>query len=639
MTDYDSAHSTNFVKFLSVSTLPLIWGLLSTSPLMVQADEQSDSPAVTSTTASQNQTNTATLKASTTPTTSATSAVSDPSSDSDITEPATTQPTTTGSTTDASSTAAETSQTIPNQDSDAAVTSSADTALTENRDSTTVPPSATSTATDESPKTVGTINNAGKATSTSTPSEQNLTQLKAKITQAVTDFNTAHGTTYNVTDLRYQNGRLTIPLASNDAMTDSAAYQQLQQLQTAVIAEDRRYYLTNLAGTGMSLYFSINTETQVVTEGVTLAIPVIVEAVTDTGQVLQSTELKTTNGQQLLFNGSWSSSAPVITGYQWNNVDPTNASGTWNAKFDYTQLSDRNQLVIRYVYQPELETATITYIDDLTGKTLGTVTTNGAYGSTSSVDLGELLKDYTAIGYTLVASNLPDGGISYLQAGAPQQFTIRLKPASKADVPPVTKVVAPAITTPLRDEPLVTILPDDRDELTITSIPTVASPLTTTASEVILPEIMTSTDIETAHAIQIISIGKLTQVHQLGAYTIAGHAQISKTTDTTSRTQASAMTPSRHTETTNVAKPQPISFELAEATQPDTVPFRSDKRHNQVPQSDPVWTIIKHPDFIKEPGGVTHHSQLGQYLSSISGTVNFGASSEELLSQNNQVPS
>lgn len=639
MIKHDTERTATFVKFLSVSTLPLVWGLLSANPLTAQAnDDPEPTPVTSTTTATQNQTNIATLKSSEASTASSVSdASSTPDTASTPTEP--TSPTTASSTTALSSTSAsdaskiQASDTPPNQpEVSSAETAPASANQVSTNSVTPTTAAVTSATTKRAATSTGTITNPVKATPTSTPSEQALAQLRDKITAAVNTFNTGHGTAFNVTDLIYQNGRLSVPLTTGNSIDDATAYQQLLQLQTSVITENRRYYLTTLGGNGLSLYFSVNTDTHPVTEGVTLAIPVIVEAVTDDGQLLQSTELKATNGKQLLYNGTWSSVAPTVAGYQLTSTQPVNATGIWNTTFDYTQLSDQNQLVIRYVYQPNQETATITYIDDELGKTLATITTTGTYGTTQPVDLEKLIATYTANGYTLVSSDLPATGIDYNQAGVSQRFTVHLKSATKADVPPTT-VIAPTIAESLNTP---TPIPDDRVSLAVPLVPSAISTLFTPTSEPAEPEAKLT--VEDDRGIQVMPIPELTQAitqfYPIGAFTLTGHVPLSKVTTAPPTETAVSSKATVNTHTTSAATTEPLSLWLAASTQSDTTDLSTAKRHDRLPQGNPVWAILNHPDFIKEPGGATHHSQFGQYLSSISGTVNFGASATELQTKN-----
>ena len=109
--------------------------------------------------------------------------------------------------------------------------------------------------------------------------------------------------------------------------------------------------------------------------------------------------------------------SPTITGYTPNKpmiapdgVIPTSAAQ--NATITYT---------------PDQEQATVTYIDQTTGKTISNVTLNGSYGSTSDYRTQPTIQNLEKQGYELVSDNYPTNGVIFNEAGKVQHFTVYLK--------------------------------------------------------------------------------------------------------------------------------------------------------------------------------------------------------------------
>ncbi|CAM3130836.1 mucin-binding protein [Lactiplantibacillus plajomi] len=114
---------------------------------------------------------------------------------------------------------------------------------------------------------------------------------------------------------------------------------------------------------------------------------------------------------------------PTITGY--TTEQPVVAAKPVTA-------NDENSLV-KVTYNPIDEQATVTYVDDTTGKTLTTVKLNGDFGTKDAYSPKDTITDYEANGYQLVDSDFPAAGISYDQT-EPQTYTVHLKHA-QATVP------------------------------------------------------------------------------------------------------------------------------------------------------------------------------------------------------------
>ena len=81
--------------------------------------------------------------------------------------------------------------------------------------------------------------------------------------------------------------------------------------------------------------------------------------------------------------------------------------------------------VTNVVYTANKETATVTYVDETTGKVLSTTTLTGSYGSTSSYDPQVVIDKYESEGYQLVSNDYPTNGQIFGDDGVTQHFTIK----------------------------------------------------------------------------------------------------------------------------------------------------------------------------------------------------------------------
>src|SRR5699024_4084686 len=75
-------------------------------------------------------------------------------------------------------------------------------------------------------------------------------------------------------------------------------------------------------------------------------------------------------------------------------------------------------------YSPNKETATVTFVDETTGKTLQTVTLTGAYGTTDSYNPQSVIQQYEAKGYEVASDNYPTNGVNFDEDGVVQKFVI-----------------------------------------------------------------------------------------------------------------------------------------------------------------------------------------------------------------------
>ncbi|MFC0233607.1 MucBP domain-containing protein [Vagococcus entomophilus] len=83
--------------------------------------------------------------------------------------------------------------------------------------------------------------------------------------------------------------------------------------------------------------------------------------------------------------------------------------------------------VVYYVYQVNKEQATVTYMDDTTGKPITSKELSGDYGTTDGYRTSETIKELTDKGYELVKDEYPKDGVTYDQDGSPKTYEVHLK--------------------------------------------------------------------------------------------------------------------------------------------------------------------------------------------------------------------
>ena len=81
--------------------------------------------------------------------------------------------------------------------------------------------------------------------------------------------------------------------------------------------------------------------------------------------------------------------------------------------------------VTNVVYTANKETATVTYVDETTGKVLSTTTLTGPYDSISSYDPQAVIDKYESEGYQLVSNDYPINGQIFGDDKVTQHFTIK----------------------------------------------------------------------------------------------------------------------------------------------------------------------------------------------------------------------
>ncbi len=131
-----------------------------------------------------------------------------------------------------------------------------------------------------------------------------------------------------------------------------------------------------------------------------------------TGKIVGYTNWTTTGS-----NSFPSVVSPTITGYTPN---PTATTAVDNL----TGTSANNVQTV--TYSPNQEKATVTFVDETTGKTLQTVTLTGAYGTTDSYNPQSVIQQYEAQGYEVSSDNYPANGVDFDEDGKVQNFTIGL---------------------------------------------------------------------------------------------------------------------------------------------------------------------------------------------------------------------
>ena len=115
---------------------------------------------------------------------------------------------------------------------------------------------------------------------------------------------------------------------------------------------------------------------------------------------------------------------PVKTGYT-----PSQAVvPAWNA-----QPSDSDQ-ELTVTYTANKEHATVTYIDQTTGKTIKVDQINGVFGQTADYDITSEIQALEKQGYELVSNDYPIAGLTFDQDGKQLNYTVVMKEGTKITV-------------------------------------------------------------------------------------------------------------------------------------------------------------------------------------------------------------
>ena len=117
---------------------------------------------------------------------------------------------------------------------------------------------------------------------------------------------------------------------------------------------------------------------------------------------------------------------PTITGYTPSATSSTAVTGVTSSSADSSQT---------ITYTPDQESATVTFIDQTTDKTIKNVTLTGAFNSTSNYSPASEIAALEKAGYQLVSNNYPTTGVKFDEAGQAQHFTITLKHTYTTETP------------------------------------------------------------------------------------------------------------------------------------------------------------------------------------------------------------
>ena len=109
--------------------------------------------------------------------------------------------------------------------------------------------------------------------------------------------------------------------------------------------------------------------------------------------------------------------SPVMTGY---TVDQSRVAGN-----DAVTNTDSNTNVV-VTYTANQEQATVTYIDETTGKTLSIQRLSGDYHTAADYRTAATIADYVNQGYELVSDDYPSSGQIFDQDGVTQAYTVKL---------------------------------------------------------------------------------------------------------------------------------------------------------------------------------------------------------------------
>jgi hypothetical protein len=109
--------------------------------------------------------------------------------------------------------------------------------------------------------------------------------------------------------------------------------------------------------------------------------------------------------------------SPVMTGY---TVDQSRVAGT-----DVVTSKDSDTNVV-VTYTANQEQATVTYIDETTGKTLSIQRLSGDYHTASAYRTAATIASYVNQGYELLSDDYPTSGQIFDQDGVTQAYTVKL---------------------------------------------------------------------------------------------------------------------------------------------------------------------------------------------------------------------
>ncbi|KRK96317.1 hypothetical protein FD25_GL001805 [Levilactobacillus acidifarinae DSM 19394] len=116
-------------------------------------------------------------------------------------------------------------------------------------------------------------------------------------------------------------------------------------------------------------------------------------------------------------DGFAAQTSPTLTGYIADQLEVPAVTGI-------TAASDDVTTTVTYTAQ-DVQSVTVTYVDETTGATLKTETLTGLYGTTSEYRTAATIQAYLQQGYELVNDDYPATGVEFTDQA--QAFTVRLK--------------------------------------------------------------------------------------------------------------------------------------------------------------------------------------------------------------------
>lgn len=128
-----------------------------------------------------------------------------------------------------------------------------------------------------------------------------------------------------------------------------------------------------------------------------------------------------------------------------NSTDDYGTATNGTAAFGETVTYYFNNDIVQYELVPE-ETATVTYIDDTTGKTLSTKTLQGGSGETNDYTTAATIAQYEAAGYTLVSDNTPDRFVFDNDESVDQAYEVHLKHSTTTSTQTSTRTITFTMT-------------------------------------------------------------------------------------------------------------------------------------------------------------------------------------------------
>ncbi|WP_268869695.1 KxYKxGKxW signal peptide domain-containing protein (plasmid) [Paucilactobacillus suebicus] len=132
------------------------------------------------------------------------------------------------------------------------------------------------------------------------------------------------------------------------------------------------------------------------------------------------------------YNVDSSGTATVISSSNFSSsTTPSNSRAEGQSKITVHYVDENGTELqsdqdVYYVYAPNKESATVTYIDDTTGEVLSTANLSGNYGTTDSYRTADTIQNYESEGYSLVSDDYPSDGVVYDEDGTVKSYVVHL---------------------------------------------------------------------------------------------------------------------------------------------------------------------------------------------------------------------